>query len=43
MLIVPRYSDERKAAVLARLSRAHSMTVAALAQEEGISDQTLYN
>jgi transposase-like protein len=40
---VPRYSDERKAAVLAKLSPPHSVTVAALALEEGISDQTLYN
>ena len=43
MLIVPRYSDERKAAVLANLSPPHSMTVATLAREEGISDRTLYN
>lgn len=43
MLIVPRYSDERKAAVLAKLSPPQSMTVAALAREEGISEQTLYN
>ncbi|WP_339779354.1 IS3 family transposase [uncultured Marinobacter sp.] len=40
---MPRYSEERKAAVLAKLSPPHSMTVAALAREEGISDQTLYN
>jgi len=40
---VPRYSEERKAVVLAKLSPPHSMTVAALAREEGISDQTLYN
>jgi transposase-like protein len=40
---VPRYSEERKAAVLAKLSPPHSMTVAALARQEGISDQTLYN
>ena len=43
VLIVPRYSEERKAVVLAKLSPPHSMTVAALAREEGISDQTLYN
>lgn len=42
-MIVPRYSEERKAAVLAKLSPPHSMTVAALARQEGISDQTLYN
>ncbi|WP_303292373.1 IS3 family transposase [Marinobacter sp. SS5-14b] len=40
---MPRYSEERKAAVLAKLSPPHSMTVAALARQEGISDQTLYN
>ena len=40
---MPRYSDERKAAVLAKLWPPHSMTVAALARDEGISEQTLYN
>ncbi|MEP1214784.1 IS3 family transposase [Marinobacter sp.] len=40
---MPRYSEERKASVLAKLSPPHSMTVAALARQEGISDQTLYN
>ena len=43
MLIVPRYSEERKAAVLAKLSPPQSMTIAALSREEGISEQTLYN
>ncbi len=40
---MPRYSIERKAAVLAKLSPPQSMTVSALAREEGISEQTLYN
>ncbi|PSF05178.1 hypothetical protein C7H09_16395 [Marinobacter fuscus] len=43
MLIVPRYSEERKAAVLAKLSPPQSMTISALSREEGISEQTLYN
>ena len=39
---MPRYSEERKAAVLAKLSPPQSMTIAALSREEGISEQTLY-
>lgn len=42
MLIVPRYSEERKASVLAKLSPPHRMTVAALARQEGISDQIFF-
>ena len=38
-----RYSAERKEAVLKKLLPPHNMTVAALAREEGISVQTLYN
>jgi len=40
---VPRYSEEHKAAVLAKFSPPLKMTVAALARNEGISEQTLYN
>lgn len=38
-----RYSQERKAAVLAKLLPPYNMTVSLLAQQEGISDATLYN
>ena len=38
-----RYSPERKAAVLDKLLPPHNMTVSALAQQEGISEATLYN
>nr|WP_095833363.1 IS3 family transposase [Brenneria goodwinii] len=38
-----RYSPERKAAVLAKLLPPYNMTVSLLAQQEGISDATLYN
>lgn len=38
-----RYSPERKAAVLAKLLPPYNMTVTALAQQEGISEATLYN
>jgi transposase-like protein len=38
-----RYSAERKEAVLKKLLPPHNISVAALAKEEGISDQTLYN
>lgn len=37
------YSPERKAAVLAKLLPSYNMTVTALAQQEGISEATLYN
>jgi len=38
-----RYSPERKAAVLDKLLPPHNMTVSALAQQEGISEATLYS
>lgn len=38
-----RISPERKAATLAKLLPPYSMTVAAVAQMEGISEATLYN
>ena len=38
-----RYSEERKAAVLSKLSPPINMTVPELARAEGICDQTLYN
>ena len=37
------YSAERKEAVLKKLLPPYNMSVPALAKEEGISDQTLYN
>jgi len=37
-----RISPERKAAVLAKILRPYNMTVAAVAQMEGISEATLY-
>ena len=37
------YSAERKQAVLKKLLPPYNMSVPALAKEEGISDQTLYN
>ena len=40
---MPRYSDERKEAVLKKLQPPLNMTVAEIAQQEGISEQTLYN
>jgi len=38
-----RISPERKASVLAKLLPPYNMTVAAVAQKEGISEATLYN
>ena len=38
-----RYSPERKAAVLDKLLPPHNMTVSALAQQEEISEATLYS
>ncbi|WON78510.1 transposase [Serratia sp. UGAL515B_01] len=38
-----RISPERKASVLAKLLPPYNMTVAAVAQMEGISEATLYN
>lgn len=40
---MPRYSDERKEALLSKLLPPYSMTVAALSRSEAISEQTLYN
>ena len=38
-----RYSQERKQAVLAKLAPPHKWTVREVADEEGISEPTLYN
>lgn len=38
-----RISPERKTSVLAKLLPPYNMTVAAVAQMEGISEATLYN
>lgn len=38
-----RYSQERRAAVLAKLAPPESMNISSLAKETGISEQTLYN
>jgi transposase-like protein len=40
---MPRYSDERKAAVLNKLLPPHNRTVVSVSAEEGISDVTLYS
>jgi transposase-like protein len=40
---MPRFSDDRKEAVLNRLLPPYNMTVSALAKMEGISEATLYN
>lgn len=40
---MPRYSDERKAAVLKKLLPPLNHSVSDVANEEGISEQTLYN
>lgn len=40
---MPRYSAERKAAVLKKLLPPHNHSVASVATEEGISDATLYS
>lgn len=40
---MPRYSEERKQAVLQKMAPPRHMTVAELAAQEGISDATLYN
>ncbi|RAR59831.1 transposase, partial [Onishia taeanensis] len=39
---MPRYSEERKAAVLKKLLPPDNRSVASVAAEEGISDATLY-
>ena len=38
-----RYSSERKETILKRMAPPHSMTVAEVARQEGISEATLYN
>lgn len=38
-----RYSNERKESILSKLLPPMNMTVAEVARQEGISDQTLYN
>jgi len=40
---VARYSSERREALLKKLLPPFNMTVAELARQEGISEQTLYN
>jgi transposase-like protein len=40
---VPRYSEERKEAVLRKMLPPHNRPLAELAAEEGISEATLYN
>jgi transposase-like protein len=40
---VPRYSDERKEAVLRKMLPPHNRSLSALAAEEGTSEATLYN
>lgn len=39
---MPRYSDERKEAVLAKLLPPHSLTVKQVAERENISEPTIY-
>ncbi|MCG5536849.1 transposase [Ectothiorhodospira mobilis] len=39
---MPRYSDERKEAVLAKLLPPHSLTVKQVAEQENISEPTIY-
>lgn len=40
---MPRYSEERKSAVLQKLLPPYNRSVVSVAEEEGISEQTLYN
>jgi len=40
---MPHYSPERKEAILQKMAPPHSLTVAELASQEGISPATLYN
>lgn len=40
---MPHYSAERKEAILQKMAPPHSLTVAELASQEGISTATLYN
>ena len=40
---MPRFSEERKSAVLKKLLPPHNRSVPDVAREEGISEQTLYD
>lgn len=40
---MPRYSEERRTAILNKLLPPYNMTAAEVARQEGISEQTLYN
>ena len=40
---MPRYSEERKSAVLKKMLPPHNQTITEVAREEGISEATLYN
>ena len=40
---MPRYAPERKEALLRKLLPPHNLSVAELARQEGICEQTLYN
>ena len=40
---MPRYSEERKSAVLKKMLPPHNQSVLEVAREEGISEATLYN
>lgn len=40
---MPRYSKERKQAILSKLQPSSNMSVAQVSRNEGISLQTLYN
>ncbi len=40
---MPRYSDERREAILKKLLLPQNRSVPDVAREEGVSEQTLYN
>lgn len=40
---MPRYSDERREAILKKLLPPHNRSVPDVSREEGVSEQTLYN
>ena len=40
---MPRYSEERKTAVLKKMLPPHNQPITEVAQDEGISEATLYN
>ena len=40
---MPRYSEERKAAVIEKMMPPHNTSIPKLTEETGISDATLYN